>query len=77
MTKNLRLCLLAAGISVSISCARHEGFSDCHGHPDVDFDQVVQITQNNITNERPLTMQQGLQILMGTQGVIDCQFTGL
>ena len=46
-------------------------------HPDIDSDAVTVVTQNNLQKVNPLTPQSGLQILMGTQGVIECEFTGL
>lgn len=66
-----------AGVLFSFSCARHEGFHECKAHPELDTDLIIQITENNLQIKNPPTMQQGLQILMGTQGVLECQFTGL
>lgn len=75
--KLLNYITLIVLILVSSSCARHEGFHDCKAYPEPDVDQIIQITQNNLEKDSPLTKQQGLQILMGTQGVLDCEFTGL
>ena len=75
--KYLNLFSLLAATLVFTSCARHEGFSDCHAHPELDVDAITELTSNNTQTKSPLTVQQGLQVLMGTQGVLDCKFTGL
>lgn len=42
---------------------------------DLNDDLYVESTQNNLEPKGPLTLQQGLQVLMGTQGVVNCEFT--
>lgn len=59
------------------SCTRHEGFHDCSLYPDLNDEMMDYYAVVNLQKQIPLTPQQGLQVLMGTQGVLECKFTGM
>jgi len=58
------------------SCAGHEGFSDCTIEPKMNSELLQFYGNKEYQNGTPLTPQQGLQVLMGTQAVLGCKFTG-
>jgi len=61
----------------SISCARYEGFSDCTVEPKMNSELMQYYGKRDYESGTPLTPKQGLQVLMGTQAVLGCKFTGL
>ena len=78
--KNLNSFILSALVLVSInlySCARYEGISDCLIEPKINSELLQYYGKKDYMNGTPLTPKQGLQVLMGTQAVLGCNFTGL
>lgn len=61
----------------STSCAGHEGFSDCTIEPKMNGELMQYYGNKEYQTGTPLTPKQGLQVLMGTQAVFGCKFTGL
>lgn len=59
------------------SCARHEGFHNCEAYPGLNYEMIDFISVSSSVSNRPITSEQGLQVLMGTQGVLTCDFTGM
>lgn len=59
------------------SCARHEGFHDCEVRPEMNETLFLYYELISEETNSPLTKQEGLQVLMGTQGVLECDFTGM
>jgi hypothetical protein len=70
----------------SISCARYEGFSDCKAYPQMDIDNLISMVDDSInlpevknkvynTQQKPWASQ--IQMMMGSEGVMECNFTGL
>jgi hypothetical protein len=67
------------------SCARYEGVSDCKFYPSMDDELIddVNISINapevhsklHPPNQNPFASQ--VQMIMGSQGVTECRFTGL
>lgn len=59
------------------SCARHEGFHDCEVRTEMNKTLYHFFEIKSEETNSPLTKQEGLQVLMGTQGVLECDFTGM
>ena len=59
------------------SCARYEGISDCTVEPKLNDELLQFYGKKEYMDGTPLTPKQGLQVLMGTQAVLGCKFTGL
>ena len=64
------------GMLFFISCARYEGFSDCTVEPKINNELMQYYGKKDYEYGTPLTPKQGLQVLMGTQAVFGCKFTG-